>query len=124
GFVAAGGAYRQRLNLDAIVAKGAEIDLRWQSGPWRASASWAFTDATVEASGAAQALNGLRRAQTARHQGSATFGWSAGGALLSLTGRYIGPQFEDDQNARVLADAVTLDARAALPITTGLALEL
>lgn len=123
GFVAAGGAYRQRLNLDAIVAKGIEADLRWRSGPWRASASWAFTDARVEASGAAAPLDGLRPAQVAQHQGSASLGWTRDQATVSLTARYIGPQFEDDQNARELADAVTFDARIALPLTAGLAIE-
>lgn len=123
GFVAAGGAYRQRLNLDAIVAKGLEADLRWRSGPWRASASWAFTDARVEASGAAAPLDGLRPAQVARHQGSASLGWTRDRAAASFTARYIGPQFEDDQNTRVLADAVTFDARVALPVTAGLSIE-
>lgn len=123
GFVAAGGAYRQRLNLDAIIAKGAEIDLRWRSGAWRAGASWAFTDARVEASGMAAALDGMQPAQVARHQGSANLGWSRGDALVSVTGRYIGPQFEDDQNARELADAFTLDARIAVPLTAGLTIE-
>lgn len=123
GFVAAGGAYRQRLNLAAIVAKGIEADLRWRSGPWRASASWAFTDARVEASGTAAPLDGLRPAQVARHQGSASLGWTRDRAAVSLTARYTGPQFEDDQNARELADALTLDARIALPLTAGLAIE-
>lgn len=123
GFVAAGGAYRQRLNLDAIVAKGAEIDLRWRSGSWRAGASWAFTDARVEASGNAAALDGMRPAQVARHQGSAHFGWSRGRMLISATGRYIGAQFEDDQNARELADAFTVDARIAIPVTEGFSIE-
>ncbi len=123
GFVAAGGAYRQRLNLDAVTATGAELDLRWRAGPWRASASWAYTDARVAASGAAAALDGLRPAQTARHQGSVTLGWMRDDALLSLTGRYIAPQFEDDQNARVLVKAFTIDARAALPLSAALAIE-
>lgn len=123
GFVSAAGAYRQRLNLDAVRAQGVEVDLRWRSGPWRAAASWAYTDARVEASGAAAALDGLRPAQTARHSGSATLGWADDGVALSLTGRYIGEQFEDDQNARALADAVTFDARVAVPLIDRLSLE-
>ena len=120
----AGGAVtRQRRNIEAVEARGAEIDLRWRAGPWRASASWAYTDARVAASGSAATLNGLRPAQTARHQGSATLSWAGAGASLSLTGRYIGPQFEDDQNARQLTEAVTLDARLALPVTRALAIE-
>lgn len=118
-----GAASRQRLNLDAIAAKGVEVDLRWRSGPWRAGASWAFTDARVEASAVAALLDRLRPAQVARHQGSANLGWTRGRALVSVTGRYIGPQFEDDQNSRELADAFTLDARIALPLTAKLAIE-
>lgn len=118
-----GGANRQRFNLDAITAKGAEIDLRWRSGPWRAGASWAFTDARVEASGPAAALDGMRPAQVARHQGSANLGWTRGGTLVSVTGRYTDKQFEDDQNARALAGAFTLDARIAMPLTASLAIE-
>ncbi|HSX55354.1 MAG TPA: TonB-dependent receptor, partial [Sphingomonas sp.] len=123
GFVAAGGAYRQRLNLDAIVAAGAEVDLRWRSGPWRASASWAFTDASVDASGAAAALDGMRPAQVARHHGSASLDWTHDRASVSVTGRYTDQQFEDDQNTRALADAFTLDARIAVPLTAGLSIE-
>lgn len=118
-----GGANRQRLNLDAITARGAEVDLRWRSGPWRASASWAFTDADVEASGTALALDGKRPAQVARHQGSASLGWTHDRASASVTARYIGPQFEDDQNARMLADAVTFDARISIPLTASLSIE-
>lgn len=124
GFVAAGGAYRQRRNLDAVIAHGAEVDLRWRAGPWRVGASWAITDARVAASGMAAALDGLRPAQTAMHQGSATLGWARDRIGLSLSARYVGPQFEDDQNARRLRDAVTLDARATVPVTRALAVEL
>lgn len=123
GFVGAGGAYRQRQNLDAVEVRGGEIDLRWRSGPWRAGASWAYTDARVRASGAAAALDDLRPAQTARHQGSVSMGWSGDPATLSLTGRYAGPQFEDDLNTRELADAFTLDARIAVPLGGGLQVE-
>lgn len=119
----AGGAVnRQRRNIDSVTAKGGELDLRWQSGPWRASASYAFTDSDVTANGAATALDGLRPAQTARHVATTTLGWANRGAALSVTGRYIGPQFEDDQNLRVLADAFTLDARVSVPVTGALAI--
>jgi outer membrane receptor protein involved in Fe transport len=123
GFVAAGGVYRQRRNLDAIDARGIEADLRWQAGPWRASASWAFTDARVRASGTAAGLDRLRPAQTATHQGSATLGWTRDTRSVSITGRYIGPQFEDDQNLRRLRAAFTLDARASTPLGETLSIE-
>ncbi|HVJ01673.1 MAG TPA: TonB-dependent receptor [Sphingomonas sp.] len=114
---------RQRQNIDRIEAKGAELDLRWQQGAFSVAASYAYTYSRVGAGGLAAALDGLEPAQTARHQASATVAWRRGNAGLSLTARYTGPQFEDDQNSRRLADAFTLDAAAALPLTHDLAVE-
>ncbi|NBR30929.1 MAG: TonB-dependent receptor, partial [Sphingomonadaceae bacterium] len=110
------GAYRQRLNLDAVASKGLELDARYKAGAWSLSASYAFTNARVRATGAARALQGLRPAQTPRHMASATLGWRT----LSLTTRYVSAQFEDDANNRRLRDAVTLDALASLPLSPGL----
>ncbi|WP_155006606.1 TonB-dependent receptor [Sphingomonas hengshuiensis] len=123
GFVSAAGVYRQRQNLDSVEARGVEFDARYATGPVSLSASYAYADSRVHASGTAAPLDGLRPAQTAAHQASATLGWQRAGAGASLTARYAGPQFEDDQNARRLADAFTLDATAALPITAALAIE-
>lgn len=116
-------ASRQRQNIDGIEAKGAELDLRWQQGAFSVAASYAYTDSRVGAGGLAAALDGREPAQTARHQASATAAWRRGNAGLSLTARYTGPQFEDDQNSRRLADAFTLDAAAALPLTHDMAVE-
>lgn len=118
GFVTAAGVFRQRQNLDAIRSNGVELDAALGLGDWRAQASYAYTDAVVRASGIAANLNGLRPAQVARHNASATLGWKR----LSLTARYVGPQFEDDQNIRRLQSAVTLDGSFSLPLTRGLAL--
>lgn len=120
GFVGAAGVFRQRQNLDAIRSNGIELDARIRAGKWRMQASYAYTDAVVRSSGIAAGLNGLRPAQVARHNASATLGWQG----LSLTGRYVGPQFEDDQNIRRLRSAVTLDATFSLPLGRGLALSL
>jgi vitamin B12 transporter len=120
GFVSAAGVFRQRQNLDAIRSNGLEIDAGITAGDWRAQASYAYTDAVVRSSGIAAGLNGLRPAQVARHNASATLGWKG----LSLTARYVGPQFEDDQNLRRLRSAVTLDGAVNLPLTRGLGLSL
>lgn len=122
GFVAAGGAYRMRGNLDAIRARGAELDARLALGRWSLAASYAYVDSRVRASGAAASLDGLRPAQTAPHQGSATLGWARGGWGASLTGRYVGRQYEDDQNSRTLKDALTADATATAPLGHGVAI--
>ena len=74
----------------------------------------------MRSSGIAASLNGLRPAQVARHNASATLGWQG----ASLTARYVGPQFEDDQNLRRLRSAVTLDGALNLPLTRGLGLSL
>ena len=125
GVVAAGGAYRVRENLDAIVARGVEAEAHVVRAQWRLDASYAYTNARVRASGLAAALNGLHPAQTPAHQASATLGWSPHlGALLALTGRYIGDQSDDDLSQRRLGPAATLDATAQLPLARGIVLVL
>lgn len=120
GFVSAAGVFRQRQNLDAIRSNGVEIDASIAADDWRVHASYAYTDAVVRSSGIAVGLSGLRPAQVARHNTSATLGWKG----LSVTTRYVGPQFEDDQNIRRLRSAVTLDGTLSLPVLRGLALSL
>jgi outer membrane receptor protein involved in Fe transport len=124
GFVAAGGEYRQRRNVDAIRVRGVELDGRLQLGSWSLAAGYSFADAKVRASGAATPLNGLRPAQTPRHTASGTLAWhDPNGARASLTARYTGSQYEDDLNEQNLPGALTFDASASVPIAPGLALE-
>jgi outer membrane receptor protein involved in Fe transport len=124
GFVAAGGEYRQRQNVDAIRVRGVELDGRLQLGSWSLSAGYSFADAKVRAAEPAAPLNGLRPAQTPRHTASGTLAWhGTAGARASLTARYTGRQYEDDLNEQILPDALTFDASAAIPIARGLALE-
>ena len=124
GFVAAGGQFRQRRNLDAILSRGVEFDAAWSIGRWRLGLGYSYADAEVRADGAALALDGLRPAQTPRHAASATVGWHEDSGLrAALTARYVGSQFEDDLNRQRIPDAFTLDAIASLPVTAGLRLE-
>jgi len=124
GFVAAGGQFRQRQNVDAIVSRGIEVDAGLAFGQWRLSAGYSFADAEVRAAGTALPLDGLRPAQAPRHSGSATIAWEgSNGALASLTARYVGDQFEDDLNRQLIPDAFTVDAVGVLPLTAGLAIE-
>ncbi len=125
GFVAAGAAYRQRQNLDAIVSRGIETEAHATLGPWRLDASYAYSHARVRSSGTALGLDGLIPAQTPTHQASTTIGWVPfTDALLSVSGRYVSGQFEDDQNIRRLKGAATLDAVAVVPVAHGIALTL
>jgi outer membrane receptor protein involved in Fe transport len=124
GFVAAGGAYRQRRNLDAIVSRGIEVDGRLSLNGWSLSAGYSFAEAQVEASGAALPLNGLRPAQTPRHTGTATLAWQPrDGASASLSARYVGDQYEDDLNRQRLPGAFTVDAALLWPLNDRLTVE-
>ncbi len=123
GFVAAGGTYRFRQNVEAIDSSGVEIDGTWSRGPWRAALSYAITDARIEADGAAIALDGKRPSQVARHSGSASLGWNAGRLALDATARFIGRQYEDDNNDRRLPAALTFDGVARYVLSGPLSVE-
>jgi outer membrane receptor protein involved in Fe transport len=123
GFVAAGGDYRRRANLDSVAARGVEMEGRYANGAWTLSAGWSWVDAKVRSSGPALALNGLRPAQTPRHSLSSTLGWADGGARAAVTARYGGAQYEDDLNRQRLPGAFTLDAVGRLPLGRSLAIE-
>lgn len=116
GFVA--GAYRQRVNIDAVRSDGVELDARIERGDWRLAASYAYSDARISGSGRAAALEGLRPAQVPAHTASGTLGWRG----LSTTLRYVSAQFEDDSNSRRLNDVLTLDAVAVVPVTDRMSL--
>jgi len=118
GFVAAGGVFRQRGNIDAIRSNGVELEGNVTDGRWHLSASYSFVDARVRGSGLAESLDGLRPAQTPRHQVSTTLGWEEpSGLAASATFRYVASQYEDDQNSRTLTGAATLDLTAAVPVS-------
>ncbi len=123
GFVAAGGVYRVRANLDGIRSNGLEVDATWRPGPVGVRASWSHVDARVRADGAAAPLDGLRPAQTPRDQVSATVDGRYRGAAAAVTLRHVARQFEDDQNRRTLAPATTVDAYVAIPLNAALAIE-
>lgn len=111
GFVAAGASYSQRQNLGAIDSKGVELAVERALGPVRLRATYAFTDARVDASGAAAALDGRRPAQVAKHGASLSLRRDDNAPFSGFaTLRYIGAQNEDDLGTQRLGDALTLDA--------------
>jgi len=115
----------QRRNIDVIRSRGAELDASYRRGPWRLAVSYAYIDARVHASGAAAPLDGLRPAQTAPHQASATIGWHRPDGLGgSVTARYLAAQFDDDRNVDRLDPALTFDATLAVPLVAGFTAEL
>ena len=123
GFVAAGGFYRQRQNLDALEVWGWEVDARLRRGPFGLTASWSHVDPTIAATGAAAPLDGLRPAQTPRDQFSGTVDYTGKLFTASATLRHIAAQFEDDQNSRSLNAATMVDALLLVPLVKGFAIE-
>ena len=122
GFVAAGGAFRQRQNVDAVKVRGVELSAGWTSGPWALRAAGSLTHARMQTSGRASVLNGLRPAQTPRFAGTLSASWERNGKGLALDLRRIGSQFEDDLNSEALKAATTVDASASWPLSRQLQL--
>ena len=123
GFVAAGGAFRQRLNLGAIDVFGVEVDANISVGRWTANASLAWADPRVRTGGASAALDGLRPAATPQISASGTLAWTGERLGGGVTLRHFGAQFDDDQNLRRIAPATTIDATARLALGHGVSVE-
>lgn len=122
GFVAAGGTFRQRENVDAVKVRGIEGSAEWTHGPWSVRAGVSLTHARMQANGAAAFLDGLRPAQTPNFAATLAAGWEQGGKGVQLILRHVGAQFEDDLNTRTLHAATTIDAFASWALTSRLQL--
>jgi vitamin B12 transporter len=124
GFVAAGGAYRQRRNLDAINSKGVEVDASWRINNFTLQAGYAYIDSKVIATGNANSLNGLRPAQVSQHFANAGVQFDNRTLKLNANFRLISSQFDDDANIRPLASAFTTDIGGAYQLSNALTVEL
>ena len=117
GFVASGGTYRQRQNVDAVKVRGIEASADWTDGPWSLRADASLTHARMAGHGQASFLSGLRPAQTPNFAASLAGGWQSGAKGAQLQLNYVGAQFEDDLNRLRLRPATTMDAFASWPLT-------
>lgn len=116
---------RQRRNIDAIRARGLELGTRAALGAIAFEGSLSWTDAVVQASGAADLLDGLRPAQVPRLAASGSLSWTPrAGWRLTTTLRHIGRQFEDDLETDALPPATTLDGVVQVPLGRMLSLVL
>ncbi|MEO1047000.1 MAG: TonB-dependent receptor [Pseudomonadota bacterium] len=114
---------RQRQNLPAIDAQGVEGSAIVVLGEVSLDVSVAYTDATIDGSGASVALDGNRPPQTPEFSSSATLAWEPGeGWRLAGTLRHVSSQFEDDQETDVLPAATTVDLFASAPVYEGVTL--
>jgi outer membrane receptor protein involved in Fe transport len=88
-------------------------------------AAYSFIDAETRVRLGAAAV-GPRPAQVPRHFAniSAEYGGDGDNLQAGVNIRYVGSQFEDDGNSRLLADALTADALISHRLTGGLRAEL
>lgn len=109
GFVAAGGTYKQRLNLPRLRSNGVEAEAALPIGPLALELAGSLVDARITAG----ALAGKRPAQVPKYSGSAALSWRPDAYQgVSATLRYASGQYEDDLNQLRLDDSLTLDLNA------------
>lgn len=108
---------RQRQNLPAIKATGAEASLSASLGAFRLTGSMAWTDARIAGSGLSAGLDGNRPPQVPRWSAASSIAWVPADEFeLSLSLRHVGEQFEDDLEADALAPATTIGAFARVAL--------
>jgi len=120
GFVPAGGAGRQRLNLDRLRVQGLELSAKWRlAAGFTVTADYLRSDATVRATALAPGLIGKQLAQVPRHSAALGAEWRTGRLTFAPRLRLIGRQFEDDENQLVLGAAAIADLGASYRLRPG-----
>jgi outer membrane receptor protein involved in Fe transport len=119
GLIPAGGIGRERLNLDRVQVRGAELSVKWQPAPsLTLNASCLYDDTAVQHAAIAPALVGRQLAQVPRHSATLGASWRApGGLTFTPRVRWLGRQFEDDENLLILGTAVVADLNASYALT-------
>ena len=111
GFVPAGGVCRQRQNLGRTQIRGVEAELEYRPFvPWTLSGSYLFNDTEVLSAPNQPALEGKRIAQVPQHQFTLKATYTNPALVnVSVQGRFVGDQFEDDLNSLKLGDYFVVD---------------
>ncbi len=119
GFVPAGGGCQQRDNIGTVRSPGLEAELEFRPRPaWKLSASYALTPAEIADAPGREELVGKRTIRTPVHQAAFRIAHSAPNLLdVSVTGRYLGPRFDEDTNVSRIDDSLVLDLRVARQLT-------
>lgn len=105
---------RQRQNLGAIRARGLELIGEFRgTNHLNLSAEYLLTDSTVLHFPTNAALEGLLVPQVPRHQFNFQLSFQQKSWTAALQGRFVGTQYDDDQNLLPLAPFFTLDAEAS-----------
>ncbi len=102
---------RERENLGAIQARGAEISAELHLPKnLRLTGGYILTSSTVISFNANPALVGLQVPQVAKNQFNIQLSYAGGPWTASVQTRFIGNQFDDDQNLLPLGRAFIADA--------------
>ncbi len=119
GTIAAGGVGRQKLNLDRTRVQGLEFSARWSPRVGLTFTGEAMlNDATVRRAAVAPGLVGKRVAQVPRAGATLGASWRAPGRLtITPRVRYLGRQYEDDENQLTLGAVVMVDLGISRPLT-------
>jgi outer membrane receptor protein involved in Fe transport len=105
---------RQRQNLGAIGARGIELSAVTKfARHWELAGEYLLTDSTVLSFPANRSLEGLLVPQVPRHQFNFQLMYANGKWMLGTQGRFVGRQFDDDQNTLPLEKFFTMDAEAS-----------
>ena len=132
GALPSGGIGRQRLNVDRIRVQGVELSASWHASTTLSlDAAALFNDATVRRASVAPApalsssngLVGNQVAQVPRHSATVGATWRAPGSItVTPRVRWLGRQFEDDENTLRLGETVVADLGASRALTKHLEL--
>ncbi|RYZ41585.1 MAG: TonB-dependent receptor [Myxococcaceae bacterium] len=104
------GTTRQRQNLGQARVRGVELGADWSlARHWTLLAAYTFVDPVVTQAPGQPDLVGRQLPQDPRHRGSLSVSFDA--SLITATAqlRVLGPQYEDDLNARGMGGAAIVD---------------
>jgi iron complex outermembrane receptor protein len=111
---------RRRQNLGAIRARGIELAATAKfARHWEVAGEYLLTDSTVLRFPANRSLEGLLVPQVPRNQVNFQVTYSDAKWLVGAQGRFVGKQFDDDQNTLPLKGFFTLDAEASRSVSEG-----
>ncbi|MBL9205068.1 MAG: TonB-dependent receptor [Opitutaceae bacterium] len=113
---------RQRRNLDAVRVRGLEVSARWTPlAGVTAFVDLLWNDARVREAREQPSLTGTRLAQVPRQTVTAGLSWKAPSDFtIEARARWVGEQFEDDENTLRLAAATVVDLRVSRRLTAWL----
>lgn len=119
GQIAAGGACRQRQNLDEFQTHGLEAEVEVDPNRfWFLRGSYTWNPTEITKATAQPQLVGMAARANSRHQFSASVGYSNPAYVnANVTTRFVGQRFDDDLNTLTLESFYVTDVRVSRQVT-------